>query len=99
VTPAKITTLTFDSAFFMGFRRCAKVALEAPVRAEGDEACRLLALMAAQDLLHRTLQVVVSEKPKNSTKIVEGLLMGLEKRLLRRTLICPMEGCAAHHAA
>ncbi|HEY1985843.1 MAG TPA: hypothetical protein VGG85_10555, partial [Terracidiphilus sp.] len=41
----------------------------------------------AQDLLYRTLQVVVSEKSKNSTKIMEGVLVGVEKGLLRRALI------------
>jgi hypothetical protein len=43
--------------------------------------------------------IIVTEEPKHSTKIMETLLMGLEKRLLRRALIRAMEGRAAHHAA
>ena len=57
---------------------------QTPVPAEGDEARGLLALIATPNLLHRTLQVVVSEQPENSAKIVERMLVGLKKRLLRR---------------
>src|ERR1700677_3103113 len=98
ITP-EVTGLTFNPAFLVRFRRRAEVAREAPVRAEGDEARGLLAPMPAQNLLHRALQVVVSEQPENSTKIVERMLVGLEKGLLRRALIGPMEGGAADHAA
>ena len=63
-------------------RRRAEVAGEAPVRPEGDEPRGLLAPMAAQHLLYRTRQVVVPEQPKDPTKIMKGVLVGLEKGLL-----------------
>ena len=99
VIAPEVTGFALNPAFFVRFPRIAKVAREAPVRAEGDEARGLLAPMAAQNLLHRTLQVVVSEQPEDSAKIMKRLLVGLEKRLLRRALIRPMKGRAAHHAA
>src|ERR1700759_1140758 len=49
----EVAGLPLDPAFLMRFYRIAKVAREAPVRAEGDEPRSLLAPMAAQDLLHR----------------------------------------------
>src|SRR5271163_1183786 len=56
VIAPEVAGLAFDPAFLVRFRRVAKVAVEPPVRAEGDEARSLLAPMAAQDLLYRTLQ-------------------------------------------
>jgi hypothetical protein len=50
-------------------------------------------------LFHRALQVVVSEESKNSTKIMEGVLVGVEKRLLRCAMIGAMVRGTAHHAA
>jgi transposase len=43
--------------------------------------------------------IIVSEEPENSAKIMERVLVGLEKRLLRRVLIRPMESGTARHAA
>src|SRR5215469_1295754 len=95
----EVTGLALDPAFLVRLRRCAEVALETPVRAGGDKARGFLAAMAAQNLPHRALEVVVSEQSKNSTKIMERVLVSLEKRLLGGTLIGPMEGYAARHAA
>src|SRR6516225_4761190 len=57
----EVTGLAFDAALLVGFRRCAELRRETPVRAKSDEACRLLALIPAQDLLHRSFQVVVAK--------------------------------------
>ena len=57
------------------------------------------ALLAAEDLLYRTLQVVISEEPKDSAKIMKRMLVSFEKCLLRWAMIRAMEGRAAHHAA
>ena len=56
-------------------------------------------MLAAQDLLHCTLEIVIPEEPKNSAKIMKGMLVDLEKCLLRCAMIGAMEGRAAHHAA
>jgi len=55
--------------------------------------------LAAQNLLYRTLEVVIPEEPKDSAKIMKGMLVGLEKCLLRGVMIGAMKGRAAHHAA
>ena len=69
------------------------------MRAEGDEARGLFALLAAQDLLYCTLEVVISQEPKYAAKIMKRMLVGFEKRLLRCAMIPAMEGRAAHHAS
>src|ERR1700741_211356 len=95
----KVASLALNPALLVRLRRRAELALEAPMRTEDDEARHLLAAMTAQDPLHRALEVIVSEQPKDPAKIVEGVLMSLEKRLRRRALIRAMEGRAAEHAA
>src|SRR5262249_7312619 len=82
--------LALDATLLVRLRRRAEVACEAPVRAESDEPRGLLALMAAQDLLYRALQVIVPEQPKDSAKIMKRVLVGLEKRLLGGAMIGPM---------
>src|SRR6202453_400621 len=74
VIAPEVAGFALNPTFFVRFPRVAKIAREAPVRAEGDEARGLLAPMALQNLLHRTLQVVVSEQAEDSTAIVERLL-------------------------
>jgi hypothetical protein len=78
----EVAGLALDPALLVRFRRRAKVALEVPVRAERDEARGLFALLAAQDLLYCTLQVVISKQPKTAAKIMKRMLVGFEKRLL-----------------
>jgi len=56
----EVAGLALDPTLLVRFSRRAKLALEAPVRAKGDEARGLFALLAAQDLLYCTLQVVIS---------------------------------------
>src|ERR1700679_3517670 len=90
VIAPEVAGFALNPTFFVRFPRVAKIAREPPVRAEGDQARGLLAPMALQNLLHRTLQVVVSEQPEDSAEIMKCLLVGLKKRLLRRALISPM---------
>src|SRR5215469_10646768 len=94
VTP-EVARLAFDAAFFVWFGRRAKLALEVPVRAESDEPCGFLASVAAQDLLYRALQVVVAQQPKNALKVLERVLVGIQKRLLGGAMKCSMERRAA----
>ena len=67
------------------------------MRSERDEPCRQLSLLAAQDLLHRARQVIVAKPAKDPFKVSECQFVRLQKRLLRRTRISPMEGRAAGH--
>src|ERR1051326_4093207 len=55
--------------------------------------------MAAQNLLHGTLQVVVTQNAEHATKIGESQLMRFQKCLLGGVRISPMEGATAGHAA
>ena len=79
---AEVAYLAFHTALLVASRRITELCLKAPVRAEGDQAFRLLAMMAAQNLLHRTLQVVVSQDSKYSTEIEKRSFMRFQKRLL-----------------
>src|SRR5208282_6393905 len=76
VIAPEVAGFALNPAFFVRFPRIAKVTREPPVRAEGDEARGLLAPMALQNLLHRTLQVVISEQPEDSAEIMKRLLVG-----------------------
>src|SRR5712691_5969359 len=95
----EVAGLAFNTAFFVGFVGRAKLTLEPPVGAERDEACGLLPAKAAQDLLHRGFQVVISQNPEDALEILEGMFVSFQERLLSRPLISAMEGRSAHHAA
>jgi hypothetical protein len=85
--PAEIAHFALDSAFLVAPRRIAKLRLKAPVRAESDQAFRLLPLMAAQNLLHRALQVVVAQAPEHPAEIAERQLVRFQKSLLRGVIV------------
>jgi hypothetical protein len=55
--------------------------------------------MAPQHPLHRALEIIVAPQSKDSAEIMKRLFVSLEKGLLRRVMISPMEGRATHHAA
>src|ERR1035441_4577251 len=82
VVPAKVSAFSFHPALLVAFSRGAELRLETPMRSEGDESRRLLPLVAPQNLLHRTLQVVVSQDSKYSTEIEKRSFMRFQKRLL-----------------
>ena len=68
--------------------------VEEVVRAQGDEAVRLLAAAAAQDLLHRRGEIVVADRAKDAAEEAEGLDVPLEEGLLRVALEAGHEGGA-----
>src|SRR5215472_11533193 len=53
--------------------------------------------MTAQDLLHRTLEVVVAKHTEDALKIGKGQLMRLEKRLRCGMSVSPMVGRTTGH--
>ena len=65
---------------------------EAPVEAEGDEARSPLALITAQNLLHRRFQVVVAENPEDALTTLERMLMCFQESLLGGAAIRAVEG-------
>jgi hypothetical protein len=69
------------------------------MRSEGDESRGLLPLVAPQNLLHRTLQVVITKSLENSSKISERQFMRFQKRLLAGVREGAMEGSSTGHAA
>src|SRR5208283_1103936 len=99
VVPPEIAHFAFHAALLVAARRVAKLRLESPMRTESDQPVGLLALVSAQDLFHRALQVVVAQPPEHSAEIVEGLLMRFQKSLLRGMEIRGVKRPAARHAA
>ena len=71
----EVSALTFDAALLVATSRIAELALKAPVGTEGDEAAVFLPLISMQDLLYRTLQVVVAQRLEDTVKIAEGQLV------------------------
>src|SRR6266404_3497043 len=58
VVAAEVASLALHAALLMAFARGAELGLILPVGTKRDEPCRQLALLAAQDLLHRARQVI-----------------------------------------
>ena len=69
------------------------------MRSERDTAHGFFPLPTAQDLLHRTFQIVVTEHTEHPTKIVEAELMALQERLLVGMQVGAMKRPGAGHAA
>src|SRR5438093_1359015 len=80
-------------------RRIAELRLKAPVRAEGNEPLSLLPLIPAQNLLHRTLQVVVAQPPKHPAEELKRELVCFQKRLLGGVIVGAMKRSASRHRA
>jgi hypothetical protein len=83
VIPAKVAG---HAALLMPFGRCAELTVESPVRPECDEPRRLFPSLTAQDLLYRSLQVVVILLPP--------ALCGLGRA---RAVECGAQACALAH--
>ena len=79
----EVAPFAFHAALLVAFAGRAEIGLILPVRAEGDEANRQLALIAAKDLLHCTGEVVVAKATEDAAKVMERQLMCFQKRLLR----------------
>src|ERR1035437_1213978 len=97
VVATEISTFALDASLFVAASWVAKLALKAPVRTEGDEAAGLFPPMATQDLLHRTRQVIVAEKPENPAKVAERQLVGFKKCLLCGVRVGSVKRSAAGH--
>src|SRR5580692_9301746 len=82
VIPAKISPFSFHPALLVAFSGCAELRLEAPMRSKSDESCRLFSLVSAHNLLHCTLEIVITTKTEYTPKISKGPLVPLQKRLL-----------------
>src|SRR5579871_933860 len=95
----ELPSLAFHPTLLVPFPRRAELRFESPVRAESDEPHRLLPLMAAQDFLYRTPQIVVAQHAEDSAKIGECQLVRFQERLLVGMRIGSMKGASARHAA
>src|ERR1019366_3415770 len=99
VVPAKVSAFSFHPALLVAFSRRAELRLETPMRSEGDESRRLLPLVASQNLLHRTLQVVITKSLENPREISERQFVRFQKRLLAGVREGAMESASTGHAA
>src|SRR6266481_339684 len=82
VVAAKVAHFSFHPTLFVPLAGRAELSFIPPVRTEGTETRRQLAFIPAQNLLHRTGQVVVAKFPENPAEVVKGRLMGFQKCLL-----------------
>ena len=89
VVAAEVANFPFHAALLMAFARGAELGLILPVRTERDEPRRQLALLAAQDLLHRARQVIVAKSPEDALEVREGKFVRFKKSLLRSTTDTP----------
>src|ERR1700728_4511668 len=80
VVAAEVASFPFHAALLVATGRVAKLALKAPVRAKRNETAGLLAAISAQHLLHRTLQVVVTQRAEHAAEVGKRKLMRFEKR-------------------
>ena len=96
---AEEASFAFHTTFFVALTWRTELGLEAPVRAERDEARRLLALMPTQDLLYGALEVVIAQTCKHAAEIAEGQLMCFQESLLARMRVSPMESASTAHTA
>src|ERR1700733_531576 len=99
VIPPKISPFSFHPALLMPFSGRAELRLEAPMRSESDESCRLFSLVPAQNLLHCTLEIVITTKTEYTPEISKGPLVRLQKCLLTGVREAAMEGSSTGHAS
>ena len=99
MVPAKITAFFFHTSLFVPLSGGTKFRCESPMRSKRDKAHRLFPLPPAQNLLHRTFQIVVTEHTEDAAKIVKAQLMALQKRLLVGMQVSAMKRPCTGHAA
>jgi hypothetical protein len=99
VVATEVSAFAFDAALFVAPSRVAELALITPVRPKGDEAAGLLSLISAQDLLHRTRQVVITQEAEDAIEIAKRQFVCFQKRLLRGMRVSPVIRCSAGHRA
>src|ERR1700738_565277 len=94
---AKITTFAHHATLLVAFSWRTKLRRKTPVRPEGHESCGLFALISSQNLLHRTLEVIVAKRSEYSAEIGERQLVGFEKSLLTGVRERAMKSSSAGH--
>src|SRR5664279_2075687 len=99
IVPPELAPFALHASFLVSLAWRTELRCESPVRAKTDEPRSFFPLMAAQDFLHGTLQVVVTQNTEDTAKIGERQLMRFQKRLLIGVRISPMKGATAGHAA
>src|SRR6516225_3195188 len=99
MVPAKIAVFSFHPTLFMSLPGRAEFRFEPPVRAERDEAGRLLPPVAAQNFFHRSFQIVVPQDVKHAPEVMEAQLMRLQKCLLTGMEVGAMKCPGTGHAA
>ena len=95
----EVAAFAFNAALLVPLAGRAELRGKPPMRAERHEPHRLLPPVAAQDLAHRTGQIVVAQQLKHAAEVGEGVLVRLEERLLRRMQVGPVERRPAGHRA
>src|SRR5271155_550634 len=99
VVATKVAVLHFDAAFLVPFAGRTELRLKAPMRPKGDEAFRFLPLLSAQDLLHRTAQIVVPQHGEDAPEVRERPLVRFQKGLLAGVRIGAVKPRPTGHAA
>src|ERR1039457_3514401 len=98
IVPPELAPFTLHASFLVSLAWRTELRCESPVRAKTDEPCGLFPLMATQDFLHGTFEVVVTQNTEYTAKIGERQFMRFQKRLLIGVRISPMKGATAGHA-
>ena len=99
VVAPEIAAFAFNATLLVTLARRAELRGKPPVRAERHEPHRLLPPIAAQDLAHRTGQIVVAQQVKYAAEVGKGVLVRFEERLLCRVQVGPVERRPAGHRA
>jgi hypothetical protein len=97
VVAPEVPDLAFDAALLVRARQAglAEHGIEQVVRAQENELFVLLAVAAAEHLLHRQIQVVVPDGGEDAVEALECLDVGFQEGLLREAAHGEMEGLAA----
>ena len=95
----EIAAFAFNAALLMALARRAELRGKPPMRAERHEPHRLLPPVAAQDLAHRTGQIIVAQQVKYAAEVGEGVLVRFQKRLLGGVQIGAVKRRPAGHRA
>src|SRR5207244_10791209 len=99
MVPAKITAFFFHTSLFVPLSGGTKFRCESPMRSKRDKPHRLFPLPPAQNLLHRTFPIVVTEHTEDAAKIVKAQLMALQKRVLVDLQVSALTGPSNGHSA
>src|ERR1039457_806672 len=75
IVPPELAPFALHASFLVSLAWRTELRCESPVRAETDEPRGLFPLMASQDFLHGTFEVVVTQNTEYTAKIGERQLM------------------------